>query len=261
MKSYITFLTCLFLAWSAGAQDMQSLTVPLTTPGQRGKLKVQNMKGSVTVTGSNRQDVLVRYQPIGSQGIKLEDVGGGLKKISGGFSNLEVSERNNRIDIESNNHTRGMKIEVEVPVNFDLEINTFNHGNVWIEDIKGEVTVEAHNGRVDAKKISGSVVASSFNGGITVQFDQLTANTPLAFTNFNGEIDITLPTSTKADFKFKMMQGDIYTAFDMDIKPEMVKHKEDGGFSLDGWMIGKINGGGPEFRIESHHGDVYIRKN
>ena len=260
MKNYPMIMLCLLATFSMTAQDWQSLTVPLSTPGKRGRLEIQNMKGPVTVKGADRQNLLVKYQALGSQEIKVEDVGGGLKKISGGFSNLEVSEKNNRVEIQSNNFNKGMKIEVEVPADFDLDIHTMNHGNVWIENIRGEATIEALNGRVDAMKISGSVVASSFNGGIRVQFDQLTADTPLAFTNFNGEIDLTLPSSSKADFKFKMMQGDIFTAFDMDIKPEMIKQKEEGGFSLDGWMVGKINGGGPVVRIESHHGDVYIRK-
>ncbi len=257
----IILVTSLFLPLRA--QEMQTINIPLSDPGKRGRLEVQIMKGPVTVIGTSRKDVLVKYQPMGSQGIKMEDVGGGLKKISGGFSNLEISESHNRVDVESHNMNKGMKVIIEVPVSFDLEINTFNDGNVLVENIKGEVTAEAHNGKIEARKISGSVIASSFNGGIKLQFDELAANTPLAFTNYNGEIDITLPASTKADFKFKMMQGDIYTAFDMNIKPVMLKNKDEdsGGFSLDGWMSGTINGGGPEFRIESHHGDIYIRKN
>lgn len=26
------------------------------------------------------------------------------------------------------------------------------------------------------------------------------------------------------------------------------------------WVVGKVNGGGPEITLENHNGDIYIRK-
>lgn len=87
----------------------------------------------------------------------------------------------------------------------------------------------------------------------------------MAFTTYVGVVDITLPSTAKAGFKLKTESGDIYTDFDMKLeqsKPTKKTDKRESGFTtlIDGWISGKINGGGPEFRIENHFGDVYIRK-
>jgi hypothetical protein len=61
--------------------------------------------------------------------------------------------------------------------------------------------------------------------------------------------------------------GEIYSDFDVSLKPAPVKAKEsakkEGGkyrVSLDRSVYGTISGGGPEFRFQTNNGDIYIRK-
>jgi hypothetical protein len=87
----------------------------------------------------------------------------------------------------------------------------------------------------------------------------------MSFSTLNGDIELILPSSTKANFKMKTDMGEIFTDFDMAIQqqdPKVEKDNSSGTYkvSLTKWVYGEINGGGPEITLQSMHGDFYIRK-
>jgi hypothetical protein len=81
---------------------------------------------------------------------------------------------------------------------------------------------------------------------------------------------VTLPGTLKADVKMSSEQGDIYSDFKVQVKPQPIKTKEadegeeeeEGKFRImfDKTIYGAINGGGPEFTFKTFNGDIYIRK-
>jgi len=86
-------------------------------------------------------------------------------------------------------------------------------------------------------------------------------------TPFGGTLPIMInyPAATKATFKMKTDQGDIYTGFDMNVTtsgPVKQQDAKTGGFKLkiDEWKRGDINGGGAEMTLKTYNGDIYIRK-
>lgn len=265
MKNMIIFW-CLLLGISMQAQEGKQFTIDLSTPGKKGVLKMQNQKGPVAIKGTNRKDILIKYSSVEDENIKMEKQDNGLTKISGGSPGFEVIERDNKVSIESGFLSqKGLKFDIEVPTEFDLEIQAFMGGDVKVENIKGEVVIENFNGGIEASNISGSLIANSFNGSIKASFNQISTDTPMAFTNHNGDVDLSFPASLKATFKVKTEMGDLYTGFEMDVKQEeMKKENKEGKWQhafLGGWINAQVNGGGPEIKIKSHNGDVYIRKN
>ena len=87
----------------------------------------------------------------------------------------------------------------------------------------------------------------------------------MAFTTYNGDVDLTFPASYKCMLKMKTKQGDIYSGFDFEpVKsdPETRTDKDSKTYKvlLDEWVKGNINGGGPEVMIKNYNGDIYIRK-
>ena len=134
-----------------------------------------------------------------------------------------------------------------------------------MENISGEVVADNYNGRITAQRIAGSLVADTYNGAITVTFTSVTSNTPMAFTTYNGDVDLTFPSSIKASLKMKTSQGDIYSGFDFEpVTSGPVTKKSEGSSTtkvyLDEWIKGNINGGGPEVMIKNYNGDIYLRK-
>lgn len=247
------------------AQPGERVTVPLEDGNKKGKLIVDIKAGNITIKGAPRKDVLVQYTTRGeTDGLKVEDAGNGLKKISGGGSSLEIAGNGNEVYIEAENWTKAIDVLIEVPQTFDLVASTYNSGELVIQQVDGEIEAENYTGPITAENIAGSLVANTYTGDIRVSFKSVKPETPMAFTTYTGKIDLTLPVAAKVFFKMKTGSGDIYTAFDLELQKggTVEDSKEKKGFRkiIEGWITGKLNGGGPEFRIETHMGDIYIRK-
>lgn len=262
-KILLLMLTMVFTQ-TIFAQDYD-FTIPLSESGKRGTLSVDVKKGPITIKGTNRQDVYIKYKSMSDGNVKMTDSGkGGMKKISGAIGGLEAGEQDNKVYIESESWNKGIILYVEVPRGFDLEVQSYNDGDIDIDNIAGKVAIETYNGKITAKNIEGSVVANTYNGPVVVTFTKITANTPMNFVTFNGDVDITLPADAKANLKMKSEQGDIYTDFDMQVtKPSVTSEKKEGNkvkAFVSGWVTGAINGGGSEFAMQNYNGDIYIRR-
>jgi hypothetical protein len=296
MKKQFIIITILFLITSfAFAQNASDFVVPLSDPNKRGKLKAHLNYGSITVKGSPRKDILVKYKAIADDEDDKDDDNdndddkdndrrlktltridtktndksdgnrSGLKKISGGALDMEVTENDNVVRVSSNSFSQKMKLEIEVPLEFDLSVSTFNDGVMFISNVSGELELTNHNDDITAENISGSVLATSFNGAIKISFNKVKEGTPMSFSTFNGDIDVTFPATLKATFKLKTEQGEILSGFDMNmVKEAPIQKKETSGGTykvvIDGSIKGEVNGGGPEFSMKNHNGDIIIRK-
>jgi hypothetical protein len=260
-------------AWICQAQNNE-FTIPLSDPAKRGKLKAHLNSGDITVKGTARKDVLVRYKSA-----KDEDDGHdhdrdrdknksgreGLKRIGGGGMEIEASENSNLVKVSSGSWNVRTNLEIEVPSGMDLQVSTYNDGDLMITNVQGELELKNYNGAITALNISGSVVAITYNGDVKISFDKVTDGTPMSYVTYNGDVDLTFPAATKGTFKMKTERGDIYTGFEMNITssgPVQKKDEKSGGFKMviDEWKRGDINGGGAEFTAKTNNGDIFIRK-
>jgi DUF4097 and DUF4098 domain-containing protein YvlB len=152
-----------------------------------------------------------------------------------------------------------------VPSDFDLEVHTYNDGDLIVTNVQGDIELTNYNGEITALNISGSVVATTYNGEIKIAFDKVKEGAPMSFSTYNGDVDLTFPASLKASLKMKTEQGDIFTGFDINLSkssPVQKKDTKSGGFKIivDDWRKGDINGGGAEITVKNYNGDIYVRK-
>lgn len=289
----ITFGVMLITSSITSAQGNE-FTVPLSDPAKRGKLKANINYGSITVKGTARKDVLVKYKSVEEDededdndndndnddrhnhhiDVKVNVNGhsedkskskDGLKRISGGGIDLEVSENANAVKVHSDSWNHKINLEIEVPSGFDLDVSTYNDGDLMITNIQGQVELTNYNGDITALNISGSVIGTSYNGEIKVTLDKVTDGAPMSYSTFNGDIDITFPATLKASLKMKTEQGEIFTGFDINIKstgPIQKKDAKSGVYKVvvDEWKYGDVNGGGAEISMKNYNGDIYVRK-
>jgi hypothetical protein len=246
------------------AQDSGELPVPLSDPSKRGKLIVDIHYGGVTIKGTARKDVLVKYAANEEKAAGRSEKDG-LKRISAGTIELEASENNNVVKVESSSWNKKTDVIVEVPIGFDVKASSYNDGDIVINNIEGEVEITTYNGEVTAENISGSVIASTYNGEVKISFNKLMEGIPMSFSTYNGDIDLTIPAASKATFKMKTQSGEILSAFDMKMiesGPVQKKDTKSGTYKVmvDEWVKGEINGGGPEISMRNYNGDVIIRK-
>lgn len=265
----VIFSLIMLIGISISAQE--TVKVPLTDPTKPGFLKVKILNGGIRVKGSNTKEVIVkailrsekrRYGKRRKSNKKLE----GLKRISNEGLDFSVKEFNNAIDIDSDRN--GITdFEIEIPKNFSLKLSTYNSGEIYVENVNGHMDISNANGKITLKDISGAVIADALNRDITVNFIKVDPGIPMAFSSLNGDIDITFPKAMKADVKIKSERGEIYTDFDLKMKPAKSNftksENRDNGYRLkvEKWITGAINGGGQEIVFKNYNGDVIIRSN
>jgi hypothetical protein len=281
INKLISLMLFVIIASQAQAQSGNEFAVPLTDPAKRGKLNAHLNYGSITVKGTGRKDVLVKYASAddeeknrnhNNKNRKNDDDDNdsnesreGLKRIGGSGMDLEVTENNNNVQVKSNSWNHKINLEIEVPAGMDLQLHTYNGGDLMVTNVQGEVALSNYNGEITALNISGSVVASTYNGEIKATFDKVSDGTPMSFTTYNGDIDLTLPSTVKATLKMKTEQGEIFTGFDVNVTssgPVQMKDTK-GGITkivVDDWKRAEVNGGGPDFTMKNYNGDILIRK-
>lgn len=245
-----------------------AVPVPFSDPGRPGTVRVQMMNGSIIVRGENRKDVLVTSQTgvdddRGRRRGRAADQSAGLTRITQG-AGLTITEENNQISLVNNNMSRGGDVEVRVPTRTNLNLRGMNGQEIVVENVEGEIEVNHLNGSVRVTNVAGSVVAQSQNGNVTAVLTRLTSDKAMSFISFNGNVDVTLPATAKANLKMRSDNGDIFTDFDIQIRqsPQPQPSRSGNRFRIEvnQQVTGAINGGGPEFELRTFNGNIFLRR-
>jgi DUF4097 and DUF4098 domain-containing protein YvlB len=189
-------------------------------------------------------------------------------RIQNRSTGLSISEENNKVEIETSSHTRAVDLDIRVPHRSSLKLATVNDGEILVEDVAGDLEVVNTNGSVALKRISGSAVVHALNEDVTVTFDQVSPEKAMAFSSMNGDIDVTFPADLRANLVMRSVEGEIYSDFEIDLKPGarepiVEDRRSEGGkyrVRIDKSILGTINGGGPEIQFKNFNGNIYIRK-
>ncbi len=287
-----------FVAILAFAQEQRTdrVVVPLSNPAKPARIEAELMRGSITVKGYEGKDVIVeakvREKSLSGKSAQQEaeeaeeeseekeaviagkavqkksaEKAAGMKRISGAATTgLEVEEEDNVVSIQTGAWKNAVDLTIQVPYSADLKLGSNNEGDITVENVSGEIEVNNLNGSNHLKNVSGTVIADTLNGEVNVVLTKVTPDKPMSFSTMNGDIDVTFPADFKANVKMKSERGDVYSDFDIVLKPGLPKveegKKEGGKFrvNFEKSIFGTINGGGPEFKFNTFNGDIYIRK-
>ncbi len=294
IRLFSTLTILLLIAWSFSFNQEEAVdraTVSFSDPSKPGMLEVNIQNGGITVKGYEGKEVTVEAKIRGKmiqELEKMEEIVGkmgkkaiqelkekkkraeveGMHRISApGGSGLEIEEEDNKMEISASSWKHTVDLMIQVPYSTSLELQGHNNGDIVVENVKGEIEVGHHNGKLTLKDISGNVLAHTFNGNILVTFIKIEPGKPMSFSTWNGDIDVTFPSNIKANVKMKSERGDVYSDFDikLDKSPQRVvedSRKEGGKFriSFEKYIVGTINGGGPEYHFKTYNGDILIRK-
>lgn len=255
-------------ATAASAQD-DTQVVPFSDPSRIGKIEVETLSGSIMVRGENRRDVSVVMRS-GASNRQLERgqapaPPAGLRRLTQA-PGYTISEERNEIRIESGSMRNGPgALELRVPLRANLKLASVNGGTITVDNVEGEIEIEHVNGSVALTNVAGAVVAGTQNGSVTATLSRVTADKAMAFSSFNGKVDVTLPASIKANLKMRSDNGDIFTDFDVQLrpsgeKPTTTRRGPGTKIEVNRAIYGSVNGGGPEIELRSFNGTIYLRK-
>jgi DUF4097 and DUF4098 domain-containing protein YvlB len=191
-----------------------------------------------------------------------------MKRLMSSGGGLNVEESKNIMLVSVPSWKADVDLTIQVPANTSLELHAINNGGISVENVNGDIEVANVNGAITLSRISGTAVAQTVNGNVTATFSRLDGKKPLSLITLNGDVDITVPAATKADFKLKIdHQGEIYSDFELSVQNKSEKTVEDkrnhGGHyrvTIDKTVFGSINGGGQEITLKTFNGDILLRK-
>lgn len=175
---------------------------------------------------------------------------------------LSVIKEGNLVKIVSaSRHDSDYVIRIPRKAAISIEQVNWGDGDMEIIDCNGELEIKSTSGDIILNNVTGPVVANSTSGDLISTFTTLTVGKPTAISMVSGDVDISLPVDTRANFKLQSISGEIYTDFDIVYKKDNEKDIDSmnhvgGGYSIEG----AINGGGTDITIKTISGDIFIRK-
>jgi DUF4097 and DUF4098 domain-containing protein YvlB len=240
----------------------ETINIPLSRPGEPMSLSIDILSAHIEVIGEERKDVELKVTL--SAGRRKIVTPSGAKMLGGG-GGLEISERDNRVNVESELPTGTITVVARVPRRAKLDLSTINESEIVVRDIIGDLQLENVNGPITATNITGSVIAESLNNPITVGLSGIAAGAATSLSSLNGDITLTLPAAARAELHLDTAQGEITSDFELDIKASkpLIERKEGrGGVSvrMEDVIVATVNGGGPVIRVKTLNGGIKIAK-
>src|SRR5688572_12832350 len=192
---------CLCANTNVTAQAPEPLTASLSHPDRPRTLRVQLVNGSINVRGMTRADVSI--------GVRTGAEGRGIT----------VTEENNQILVSVNGARQRVDLELVVPTRTNLRLSIVSDGGIVVDNVIGELEVNSTNGPITATNIEGAIVARTVSGDVRAAITRVSAGMPMSFTAFNGAVDVTLPSSLRANLKLRTDQGDVFTDYKLQMRP------------------------------------------
>jgi hypothetical protein len=179
----------------------------------------------------------------------------GLEDNSG--LGLSILDKGNVVEVQQLKKTEGPDIKIMVPRGVVVSyVHSSPYGDeIKIKNFEGEIHVSTvHNGVV-LTNTSGLMSVKTVHGDIDASLA-----TPLKATatleSVHGHVDVALPVATKANLTLSTNWGEMLV--DPGFKIELERSGDLVNYSDK--IRGKLNGGGTDINLTSHHNNVYLRK-
>jgi hypothetical protein len=245
---------------SSTFSQSEQLVINLTQTSLPGQLTFENPKGSIKVTGYDGEVILV------TGNLRFRDTekiaSDGMKRLQNALD-ISAEVNGNNVILQCKTPGKTVDFDIKVPRSISLKLKSLDNGTIEIVNVNGEIEVENTDGDISLVNISGSAVLSSVYGKISAVFREVNPNSPMMFTSFEGDITVTFPETINARLKMKSESGEILSDFEIKpVKRQPVVTMDENIriYSLEDWVVGSINAGGPEYVIRSYNGDIYLRK-
>lgn len=272
VSAFLAFLSTALAAQSpttaAGGTAAQRIVVPLSSPDKPATVELSLVNGCATVEAYPGKEVIVLAETpeAGENGRDgAPKAAAGMRRLPNSSLGLTVEEESNEVRIQSSSWNRESNLRLQVPAHTSLRLSCVNGGDILVRGVEGEHELQNVNGAIEITDVRGSVVASTTNGEVKVVLTHVDAGKAMAFSSFNGDVDVTLPAAAKANVRLRSDQGEIFSDFDVaiDKTPPQVREERSGNryrIEIEQELRGAIGGGGPEFHFKTFNGNIYLRK-
>jgi hypothetical protein len=254
------------VAGVASAQEngeTQRIAVPLASPGEPAVLAVSLLSGGVRVEGYDGEEIVIEATRKDAGG-EVEEVDG-MYRIPNNTLGLSVEQRGNTVEVDGSWGSNVAAVRIQVPRATSVKLSTISDGVLSVSGVEGNHELSSVNGGIEALEMRGSVIASTTNGDVVVELLRVTPGTPMSFTTWNGDVEVSFPADFGAMLLMKVGQGEILSEFEVAVDPLGARMTREEGargtrLELESEVRARIGAGGPEIRFETFNGDVRIKK-
>jgi DUF4097 and DUF4098 domain-containing protein YvlB len=235
------------LAMAASTASYASLIGPsqvefrqLYALGPTGRVIIQNQYGNVSITGWDRDDVLVEAVKRSTDPHRLDDARIVVEPADG---SLSIRTQYAGSDTQ---HAAKVEYRITVPRYASLEDVKLGNGGLVISGVAGPVRASSVNGSIRAEKLEGRADLSTINGQLEADFDRVGDGRPITLSSVNGPIKLLLPSGTHASLHARNVSGGIDTEFG---RPARVNGAQ---------QLSVVHVGGPQIRLTNINGGISI---
>jgi DUF4097 and DUF4098 domain-containing protein YvlB len=215
-----------------------------------GRVALDNINGSVHITGWDRNEVKVDAVKYARSKQRLEEA-----KIvidaSKDYISIRTEYPNHNLTFSEDDWDNPASVEytLSVPRTAGLDQIKLINGSLDVQGIAGEVRASCINGHLKASGLGGPVKLSTINNRVEVQFDRL-GTSPLELTSVNGDVLLTLPSDSKAELEASTVHGGISNEFGLRVRNHRIVGHD---------LHGELAGGGPRIKLSNVNGRIEIR--
>lgn len=255
----------------------EATSVKLSSPDKPATLRITLPFADVHISGIDGDTITVNssHKPKNPDASNTE----GLRRLDDETA-FDLTERDNIVSLSAVGDMpaagiRDSAFTVTMPRAMALVIKTEIGGDLKVQSVTGDIEINNQNGEVQLEGIAGSTVVNTMNGEVRATYTKA-PNKLIAITSMNGEINLLVPSSTKANVRLRTQNGSIFTDFKesaLRTKSERTKTKKDRNNSatdiapdsepsLTGGKLvsGALNGGGADINISSMNGKITLRQ-
>ena len=175
-------------------------------------------------------------------------------KDNTGF-NVYVERYNATLKVESFQPRAAEDLIIYLPETIKVSAENRLNNDIIISDFKNEIEVKANKGDIKIVNVNGPVIAENSKGNTFIVFDKISQNSPISIINTYGDMDITLPSGTKANMEVSVPRGELFTDFEL-----VTAEKFQNEVNPSRYIQSKLNDGGVSISLVASKGNIYLRK-
>ena len=262
MKQLLSLAVLALLCLAGNAQEYK-------VSMSNGKILLHNVN-NVTIEGYSGSEVLItkmkgdpECEDKDEDDEEEKDRRKGLREINAAGKSdntgigLNTNKEGSKLHVEQISKNNSSPYRVQVPAGVAIFYEHSNHSGdeITIKNISSEIEIDANYNDISFKNLSGPVALNTVYGDIEGSFEKVSSKSDVSIYSVYGHVDVTIPASTKADFRLNAPYGQMFTDLDLD-----VSSKTNTGHSKGSRITGSLNGGGIDFSIKASYDNIYLRK-
>jgi hypothetical protein len=171
-----------------------------------GTLRLKNFSGRVTITASDRPEVVIDAVRRGTR-IRLDRI------------KLDIySNGSNMVDVDANHRDRSWwpwtsgsnvietDFDITVPRRTNLDLEVFS-SPVSVQGVEGSHKVHGFSSRVRLEDVTGSIQAHTFSGSIVIREKTWQPDQTIDIDTFSGSVELHVPDSARGTVTFNSFSG------------------------------------------------------